>query len=399
MRTVFRFAVLIALIGCEYEDIRTPAITVVVDNSIIYGKQVDAWAFLSDNSGNIYDTRQLSDNAIVEMRALHNAPQLNLTVVYVSKEVEHNFFIRTYSDLPRHTKFHLRELDLGSLNQEPIGSLNVTLQNYNESEFPQGAIIVSAPDQVSYSPSSFTHTNSTFSGSYNLFQQPHKVLISSFRSGKPVYTLLGGPLPSSNIVIDFNQMAEAEATLTLQTEDCEISAIADESYFGYSMAGTYERYLCRENSRPYTVGYPPGFNKYFTRIRRISAGKVEQIEKRGSPITELEFPTLTYRLVSPDVLNPELEVSNNTSHVLTYWTDFETTSWLVYGPKTMNLAPTSIPNSITNKYPSIAAISSLQLFEIALYKVTGQYDGSLGVYREENKDANFDVYSQTLRVK
>jgi hypothetical protein len=393
------------LTGCEENDVRPPAVKVIVQGDIVYWKYADAWTFLTDDTGTTFDVQQLSNNGTTQLRASGNNSKFNLTILSVWKEEFNNqtyyaFFFRTFTDINRNHEFYLHEYEQVA-QREPVGLLTLSISNFREPVKMNEAGIEFAAFNASIAKTSANPATSSYTGEMLLYSSPLDVLISSYRDGVPVYQFLKNASANTTSQLNFAEFKVAETILEpKETVSCGILAYPDgEDKLGYPIASNLQ-FDITNSTKPFSVGYPGIFSRYFTRILGDDESNFgNQLEKRGSPVASLEFPQLSYTVNNSDIGNFEMQISPNATHKHGYWIAKNTT-WQVSSPGNNRSVIKTIPEPIRKKYKELDALSDLSLFRIKVYQhVGGNYYDWLDARFGPERWTAFEEYSFEKQVR
>lgn len=401
-KTIFIVSLVLLLAACEENDLRTHALTVVVDGEVTYGKFTDSWAFITDDNGTVFDVQQLSNNTTTELKAAANAAKLNLTIFTVFNDGLNSYSFRTYTNLTRGQSFYLHQAT-SPPERQPAGTVKLSINNYSESPVEFGAIAFAVLDGIN-SVTNLNNANNSYSADLALYSFPKDIMISAYRKGIPVYKMLKGITANANLAMDFNDFTPAENTFLLDYEGgagATVFAYADEEQrSGYHIAGDLEYSLTPSHTNQLIMGYPAIFKSFFTRIRKINNGAVKQFVKRGGPVTSLEFPEFSYTVNDPSIENFEMEVSSNVTHTEGMWTNRGNTSWRVFSAPNKRSVVKTIPGALREKYKDLGNLNSLELLSLVVYKnQVGDYKGWLNATFSGEQPKTIEEFSEEFQLR
>lgn len=400
---VFFLSVFILFITCDNNDketdIRTPALTVTVRDDA--GAFVDWWAFISDDDGKVIDAQRLFNNLTVDLLAQPEVTKLNLTLMGVRRMMSNTYYLRTYTDLPRGHDLYFRE----SSASPPggfFGTAKFSINNYRELvTWNQGPVCFSTTDGLT---TNFVHSpeTDTYSAELSLFSSsPQDVLISAYRDGVLVYKTVQDAVVNSNYILDFDEFTPAETFFTVEGIQVftDVFGYSDENkHSGYRVASVNEFNMVAQ-SKPLSIGYPDVFENYFTRVRKVESNVTKQFEKRGGPVSALEFPSLTYTATDSNIESFEAEISPEVTHKAGYWVGLFT-HWRVFSPGSNRSVVKNIPDVIRNVYKDIETGQALNLYTVTVYKNNpGDYYSWLDARFNQSQSLNFEEFSTEFQLK
>jgi hypothetical protein len=386
--------------GCEENDLRTPAISVVVHNDINQWKFIDSWAFISDDNGTVFDIQQLSNNSTTELKAVANAAKLNLTIFTVFADGENLYNFRTYTDLPRGQEFHIHDFPANT-DRSPAGDINLLINNYMETVAGYGPVYIAAHG-IGAMTRSEKNPDNTYSAEMQLFYFPQDLFLSTYRNGVPVYKLIKAITPNADLTLDFNEFIPSETVLEFdERTQVDIGGfINKDDLYSYRVATDHEFSLVSTDDQAFSVGYPNVFSNFFTRIRTTHDGALVQLEKQGSPVVSYEFAEFTYTVNHSDVQAFDATVSENVTHKRVWWMNFDNVSWQVFSSANSKSAVKTIPHELRMKYGDISSLNTLELFTLTLYQHdAGDYHGWVNTKFGDERRPRFEELSREFDLR
>ncbi len=119
-----------------------------------------------------------------------------------------SFSLNTYQGIPSGSILHLKAAT-GNYQPLPdvIGHTNFTLQNYNDSDTPEYALVFSDGLSSPYDLVELDSTHyagSSFSAPLHLRANPSKIPVTTYRNDLPVYQWLNAVKPGDAVTVSFD---------------------------------------------------------------------------------------------------------------------------------------------------------------------------------------------------
>lgn len=370
---IFIFSTVVALIqSCSDNDPRPKEVllTVEIDPGYFY-TGFDAWIFISDKNGNPIDVRQATDSTLIKFIG---APQSTITFSIFNRSTTTNgdgskwtsFGFDSYQEIPIGSTIQLKR-GVGNHLQIPdvIGAAPFTLQEYEDSDKPEDALVITDGISTPYSVldySSNVQTGTNFSSQLYLRKNPSTILVTTYRNDVPVYYWLNDVSPNETMLFDFDSFIPSKTiSINKQVALGTVKTMKGADFAtAYIFSDLYSRQVSKSShlAQLPILGYLDGFEKYFVSVAQHQLNAADNLyySKAGTIPLSINLPDYSYSIISEELHNVSLNFSNDYSYKQANFLKANSESqvfWNLNASDKEDFKAPKIPVEIQKLYPTL----------------------------------------------
>lgn len=327
----------------------------------------DDWIFITDESGNILDSKQFESGQPITLTTSKVLPtkRINVTILHNSKSktFETNS-LNSYLGIPLNQSWVYGKATPFSFPNS-VGTATLQVNNFVD-PFPS----ISLRDHFFISSNegnvgnSFSLASNTLSIPLTLFKQPNRIYANTFRNNVPVYLDLNNITNANFITVDFgidfkplDHVFDLDFTGSLLFVG-GIMGINNVSsgLDPYYLPGFTHSYINSSTGvGSIKLGYNNGFDLYRTSVTFFTKDFGKSYMKFGSAPSAIPFLNYTNSVASKDYRNFAVSLTGSYQMRSSQWSVNLTAStvWMINSPADGQQILPSFPPEILSKYPSL----------------------------------------------
>ncbi len=334
----------------------------------------DYWMFISDKDGKTIDVRQAADSTHIKFSG---SPQSTLTLSIFTRvafpsgadgSLWNSFGITSYQGIAPGSTLDLKrgtDINYGQ-PPEPIGSAPLILEDYDDSNKPEEALVISDSISSPYSVmdyGSVAYTGTNFSSRLFLRENPSRILLATYRDNLPVHLWLNNVVPDQTVEASFDSFVPSNTiAVNKQVAHGEVKVMKGESFAtGHIFSHLYSRQISKSSNLAELpkLGYLEGFEKYFVHVVLNPFHERTNLyyTKAGTIPTSVDLPDYTYTVANDNLYGLSLQFSNAHDFKQAYFisSNAETqVNWTLNASADEDFKAPSIPSEIKSLYPMLS---------------------------------------------
>jgi hypothetical protein len=365
-------AVMLFIQSCHEKDPGPKVVLLTVNiDAGYFAADTDPWLFISDDQGRPIDVRHAKDSTHIKFRGEQRG-SITLTIFTRVASLSgdgstwNSFGFSSYQQMASGSTVIIKKPTGGGFQQIPevIGSVPYTLNDYNDSDMPEQALIFSDGIATPYSVLDFNtkvYVNNKFSSQLMLRENPSKILVATYRDDVPVYQWLNGVKPGVGVDVNFDSFVSTKTiSVNRAITGASVKSMNGANFAtGYTFCELYTRQLSKSSNLAELpkLGYLDGFDKYFVSAYVNPFQEKQNINytKAGTIPQSINLPEFTSSINSEDLKDLSITFSNVYSYKNAFFikssTEWQVNWNLVAG--TENFKAPSIPVEVKNLYPML----------------------------------------------
>jgi hypothetical protein len=365
--------------SCTENDPGPKEILLTINIEPGYFFESDAWLFISDQNGKTIDVRQATDSTHIKFLG---TPRETVSLSIFTQvattsgdgSILNSFGFRTYQQIATGSAIELKKGLSNTNSDQPdvIGSAPFTLKNYSDSNNPQDGLVFTDGISIPFSVldfSSYNYSGTDFSSHLNLYEDPSRILIATYRNDVPVHLWLNDVKPGEEIEVSFDSFVPSKTiTVNKQPAFSEVKTMKGASFAtGYIFCNLYSWQISKSSnlSQLPKLGYLDGFDKYYVSVVQNPFHERNNLyyTKAGTVPQSINLPDYTYSINNDNLYGLSLDFSNDYAFKSAYFIKLGSESqvhWALHTSDTENFKAPSIPSEILKKY-SILNVDGLKL--------------------------------------
>jgi hypothetical protein len=324
----------------------------------------DTWIFISDERGNTIDVRQAKDSIHIKFLGTPRA-KVTLSILthfeftnHGTGGTLHSFGFNSYQGVAYGSTINLKTPTGSNLEiPDEIGNVPFTLQNYDDSDQPEYALIFTDGTSLPYSVldySSMDYSGNNFSSQLHLRENPSRILVATYHDDLPVHQWLNDVKPGDEITASFEDFVPSKTIpVNKQVAAGWVKTMSGSNLAtGYTFSELYSRQISKSSNLQALprLGYLDGFEKYYVSVilNQLHEKNNLYYSKAGTLPQSINLPDYTLSVNNDHLNGFSLDFSNDYSYKQAYFTESNSETQVNWNLNT-HIAWMDIPMKITWK--------------------------------------------------
>ncbi len=399
---ILLFCIFFVLFSCTEDAITENMLVEIKIDESYFPSIVTAWAFASDQSGEILSSAQLTNGSTIILKSSSDVSELSLSVFTINNKadgIQEGYSAITYSNIPVKSQIRFSPATNDGWGSLPtLGTANIDIMGEN---------LVSYNLFLSSRNSVFIGINTPINGGIrfpvSLRSNPENIFISGYRNFEPVFKWVNGVSPNQTVSVDVKDLMPFS-----KTTEIDVDAQTYFSLWGTN-AGSAPIFISTTNrfaSGKIKFGILDGFDTYtFHLYRSFNRGSFTHF--KTSPLANFSpktFPNLELSVTDSKVNSFQFSLSAIPTYTEHYWSirysAEKSMNWVVIAPETKFPKLEMVASAVRDKYPGFDIAALLHIRSMAIFRLD---DFSYSDYIKQRTEAihkpaqeymyrNFDFY-------
>ena len=330
------------------------------------------WICITDAAGNILDEHQLINGRSFELKNSFVPEYVDVTIYTLITEGQSMHLINTYKDIKSLKQIIFKPLQVGpGLPEKPwLGRATFLINNFPTTSDVYSAVDfnVNMVDFFGQPDGSATLTDNTYKQICNLYSNPAKVLITTFRDGERVY-YWADVKPDDEVVLDLSDFKLYDHLIATSFP---ITTGWTRGHYNDGSSFYVDPPSLSDLQTQETVGYIGGFDYYTTLVSSRTNERNYNYWKHGDRIDVLNFPDYTGIVTDKSITGFQYSESEPYTDGRALWAlPNHVLNWTIHFAESSQATVNFIPAQVAARVPDLT-LANMKLSQFLIYK---RFDG------------------------
>jgi hypothetical protein len=353
MKKSVSFIILLVLTACSEKSDPAPEPIEFLEAQLLNASSgYEYYVFATDPSGGFLDLKPITSSGSVKLSGPIATDKINVTLVAVNPAAYNKYLLTTHSGVTKNSKMIWGVTFTAPQSPTIDSEISIEVKNIGSTSIDDVMITNGVYDGRA------SGSATIFGGSYKTsarYSQSHPhLVISSFRSGVPVYSILKDVKNAQKITLDYNTDFKACETIVKIPADGSINA----GIYGWQATSTNTVPYYLGGNEPFQkhdqIGVPSGFERYSNNVYKAGSKLRWWYGKVGTPITA-DFKLFTDSIKVSDPSPSKLTMTTTTGFSYCKANYGPANSydihWKWFAADFEGLRFPSVPNEVKAKFP------------------------------------------------